>query len=50
MTDTIRVPRSGLHAQRNAVEKMHRDRLFVLITGIHPQPMSVLHKSGIVWG
>jgi SulP family sulfate permease len=38
---------TGLNALRTAVEKMHRDRVLVLITGIQPQPMSVLHKSGV---
>jgi len=27
--------------------KCNRDRVLVLITGIQPQPMSVLHKSGV---
>jgi SulP family sulfate permease len=38
---------TGLNALRTAVEKMHRDHVLVLITGIQPQPMSVLHKSGV---
>ena len=37
---------TGLQALRTAVEKMQRDKVLVLITGIQPQPMSVLHKSG----
>lgn len=38
---------TGLQALRVAVEKMHRDGVLVFITGIQPQPMSVLHKSGV---
>jgi SulP family sulfate permease len=38
---------TGLNALRTAVEKLRRDRVLVLITGIQPQPMSVLHKSGV---
>ena len=37
---------TGLQVLRTAVEKMQRDGVLVLITGIQPQPMSVLHKSG----
>jgi SulP family sulfate permease len=38
---------TGLNALRTALEKLRRDRVLVLITGIQPQPMSVLHKSGV---
>jgi SulP family sulfate permease len=39
---------TGLHAFRTAVEKMQRDGVTIYITGIQPQPMSVLHKAGVV--
>ena len=38
---------TGLQALRTAVEKMQRDGVLVLLTGIQPQPMSVVHKSGV---
>jgi SulP family sulfate permease len=38
---------TGLQAFRTAVEKLRRDNVTVFITGIQPQPMSVLHKSGV---
>lgn len=39
---------TGLHAFRTAVEKMQRDGVRIFITGIQPQPMSVLFKAGVV--
>jgi SulP family sulfate permease len=38
---------TGLQAFRTAVEKLRRDGVIIFITGIQPQPMSVLHKSGV---
>jgi SulP family sulfate permease len=38
---------TGLRALEIAWEKMHRDGVQVLITAIQPQPMKVLHKSGL---
>ena len=39
---------SGLHALRVAVEKLHRDRVRILLTGVQPQPMKVMFESGFV--
>lgn len=39
---------SGLHAFRVAVEKLHRDRVKILLTGVQPQPMKVMFESGFV--
>src|SRR3954468_20616907 len=39
---------SGLHAFRIAVEKLHRDRVKILLTGVQPQPMKVMFESGFV--
>ncbi len=39
---------SGLHAFRVAVEKLHRDRVKVLLTAVQPQPMKVMFESGFV--
>lgn len=39
---------SGLHAFEVAVEKMHRDGVQVLLTAVQPQPMKVMHESGLV--
>ncbi len=38
---------TGLRAFRTAVEKLRHDGVEVFITGIQPQPMSVLHKTGV---
>ena len=38
---------TGLQAFRTAVEKLKRDGVTIFITGIQPQPMSVLHKAGV---
>lgn len=38
---------TGLQAFRTAVEKLQRDGVTIFITGIQPQPMSVLHKVGV---
>jgi SulP family sulfate permease len=38
---------TGLHAFRTAVAKLQRDGVVVFVTGIQPQPMSVLHKGGV---
>jgi SulP family sulfate permease len=38
---------TGLHAFRTAVEKMQRDGVTIFVTGIQPQPMKVLHNSGV---
>ena len=39
---------SGLRAFRIAVEKLHRDRVKILLTGVQPQPMKVMFESGFV--
>ncbi len=39
---------TGLQVFRSAVEKMRRDGVIILVTGVQPQPMSVLYKSGVV--
>jgi SulP family sulfate permease len=39
---------TGLQVFRSAVEKMRRDGVIILITGIQAQPMSVLYKNGVV--
>jgi SulP family sulfate permease len=39
---------SGLHAFRVAVEKLHRDGVKILLTGVQPQPMKVMFESGFV--
>jgi SulP family sulfate permease len=38
---------SGLHALEVAVEKMQRDGVQVLLTAVQPQPMKVMHESGL---
>lgn len=38
---------TGLQAFRTAIEKLRRDGVIIFITGIQPQPMSVLHKAGV---
>jgi SulP family sulfate permease len=38
---------TGLKAFEVAWEKMHRDGITVLITAIQPQPMKMLHRSGL---
>jgi SulP family sulfate permease len=38
---------SGLHALEIAVEKMQRDGVHVLLTAVQPQPMKVMHESGL---
>jgi SulP family sulfate permease len=38
---------TGLQAFRTAVEKLRRDGVIIFVTGIQPQPMSVLHRSGV---
>jgi SulP family sulfate permease len=38
---------TGLRAFEIAWEKMHRDGIPVLITAIQPQPMKLLHRSGL---
>jgi SulP family sulfate permease len=38
---------TGLKAFEVAWEKMHRDGIAVLITAIQPQPMRMLHRSGL---
>ena len=39
---------SGLHAFQVAVEKLHRDRVKILLTAVQPQPMKVMFESGFV--
>lgn len=38
---------TGLQAFRTAVEKLQRDKVRIFVTGIQPQPMSLLHKAGV---
>jgi SulP family sulfate permease len=38
---------SGLHAFEIAVEKMQRDHVRILLTAVQPQPMKVMHESGL---
>jgi SulP family sulfate permease len=38
---------TGLQAFRTAVEKLRRDGVVIYVTGIQPQPMSLLHKTGV---
>lgn len=39
---------TGVQAFESAVEKLRKDKVTVLVSGIQPQPMSALYKSGIV--
>lgn len=39
---------SGLHAFEIAIEKLHRDGVKILLTGVQPQPMKVMFASGLV--
>jgi len=39
---------TALHAFELAVEKMQRDGAAVLLTGVQPQPMRLLYRSGLV--
>ncbi len=39
---------TALRALELAIEKMHRDGVSVLLTGVQPQPMSLLYRSGLV--
>jgi SulP family sulfate permease len=39
---------SGLRALEIAVEKMRRDDVLVLLTAVQPQPMAVMHRSGLL--
>ena len=39
---------SGLHALEVAIEKLHRDGVKTLLTGVQPQPMKVMLASGMV--
>jgi len=41
------VDATGLKALEVAWEKMHRDGVRVLITAIQPQPMKLVHESGL---
>jgi anti-anti-sigma regulatory factor len=38
---------TAIQVFRIAVEKMCRDKVKIFITGIQPQPMSALFKSGV---
>jgi SulP family sulfate permease len=38
---------TGLQAFRTSIAKLRRDGVTIYVTGIQPQPMSVLHKSGV---
>lgn len=39
---------TALHALEVAIEKMQRDDVTILLTGVQPQPMRVLYHSGLV--
>ncbi len=39
---------SGLHAFEVLIEKLHRDGVKILFTGVQPQPMKVMFESGMV--
>ena len=39
---------TGLHALEIALEKFHRKRTQLLLSGVQPQPMKVLFHSGFV--
>jgi sulfate permease, SulP family len=39
---------TALHAMEVAIEKMQRDGVTILLTGVQPQPMRVLYRSGLV--
>jgi SulP family sulfate permease len=39
---------TGVQVFESAVEKMQHDKVVVLVSGIQPQPMSALYKSGVV--
>lgn len=39
---------TGVQVFESAVEKMRHDKVTVLVSGIQPQPMSALYKSGVV--
>ena len=39
---------SGLHALEVVIEKLHRDGVKILLTGVQPQPMKVMYGSGLV--
>jgi SulP family sulfate permease len=39
---------TGVQVFESAVEKLQRDKVVVLVSGIQPQPMSALYKSGVV--
>jgi sulfate permease, SulP family len=47
MRDVPSMDATGLQAFRTAVEKLRRDGVTVFVTGIQPQPMSLLHKTGV---
>lgn len=38
---------TALHAMEVAIEKMQRDGVTILLTGVQPQPMRVLYHSGL---
>jgi SulP family sulfate permease len=48
MRDVPSMDVTGLHAFRTAVEKMRRDHVTIYVTGMQPQPMKTLYKSGVV--
>jgi sulfate permease, SulP family len=39
---------TGVQVFESAVEKLRRDKVTILVSGIQPQPMSALYKSGVV--
>ena len=42
------IRRPYMAAEKSAVEKLRHDKIVVLVSGIQPQPMSALFKSGVV--
>lgn len=39
---------TGVQVVRSSIEKLLHDKVVVLVSGIQPQPMSALYKSGVV--
>ncbi len=48
MRNVPAIDATALHALELAVEKMRRDGATILLTGVQPQPMRVLYRSGVV--
>ncbi len=48
MRNVPAIDATALRSLELAIEKMRRDGVTVLLTGVQPQPMSVLYRSGLV--